>query len=493
MKSFRKNMFALPLVAAVLWGNGQCDAGQPTIYTPGELQEDYAVLRKALETTYPSLYRFTDRSFMDKYLDDAYRSLDKPETEAEFYRLVALTCARVHDEHLIPRPSETYYLSLKDTRHHFPFSLKIIDRRLYVLTTARPDSAVPVGSEILSINGRSAEDILSALLPTIPSDGYIQNFDLRHLEDYSMTEEESLFDLNYPIFIEDTDSYRIEYIDRSDQSTMKMATVSGLGDEDYKRYFYGRVNLKAPLEFKYITGNVAYLRIASFLPWHRARFKQDFNALYESVFKELNARHTANLILDLRNNEGGDGSGEKLLTYLLSGPYRHFASAEFKYVGSPPVAEYLQNGKDATVDEAEVERTDSGMYALKKTSMPLLNEQRPNVNHYRGKLYVLINGATGSMASVVADFLKGNGRATFIGEESGGTMEGNTSHSIARLTLPHSKIRVAIPLLKTTNAVAFIKGRGVEPDYRVSPRIDDLVKGVDTELSFTINLIGSKK
>ncbi|MBN8887852.1 MAG: S41 family peptidase [Rudaea sp.] len=494
MRSIQRNIIALSLLAAGLCGNGQIEAGQrqPPIYSPAELQEDYAVLRKALETTYPSLYRFTDRSIMSQYLDDAFRSLDKPETETEFYKLVALTCARVHDEHLIPRPSEAYYLSLKDTHHYFPFSLKIIDRRLYVLTTAQPNSAVPTGSEILSINGRSAEELLATLLPSIPSDGYIQNFDLRHLEDYSMTEEENLFDLNYPILVEDTDSYRIEYIDRSDQSKISVAVVAGLGQSDYKRYLYDRVKLKAPLEFKYLASDIAYLRIASFLPWHRARFKQDFYALFESIFKDLNAHHTGNLILDLRNNEGGDGTGEKLLTYLLNKPYRHFASAEFKFVGSPPVSAYLQNGKDLSVDESSVERTDSGMYRLKKTSMPLLDEQRPDVNHYSGKLYVLINGATGSMASVVADFLKGNGRGTFIGEESGGTMEGNTSHSIARLVLPHSKIRVAVPLLKTVNAVAFTKGRGVEPDYRVGPTIDDLMKGVDTELMFTINLIGSK-
>uniref|UniRef100_UPI0019547BEC hypothetical protein n=4 Tax=Pseudomonadota TaxID=1224 RepID=UPI0019547BEC len=75
------------------------------------------------------------------------------------------------------------------------------------------------------------------LLPTIPSDGYIQSFDLRHLEDYSMTEEENLFDLNYPIFVEDTNSYRIEFIDRSDRSKINVATISGMDDREYKRYF----------------------------------------------------------------------------------------------------------------------------------------------------------------------------------------------------------------------------------------------------------------
>jgi C-terminal processing protease CtpA/Prc len=272
-----------------------------------------------------------------------------------------------------------------------------------------------------------------------------------------------------------------------------MTTIAGLNYKTYKRFFYSRTKLEAPLAFKYLKKDVAYLRISSFLKWHRARFKQEFYTLYDSVFKELNVKHTESLILDLRNNEGGDGTGEKLLTYLLTKPYKHFESAEVKFVGYAPVADYLENGKDPFFADSLVYRTNTGMYSLKNKYMPLLDEQQPDINHYKGKLYVLINGASGSMATVVASFLKGNGRGIFIGEESGGTMEGNTSHQSARLVLPNSKIRIAIPLIKTTNAVAFTKGRGVEPDYHVTPKIDDILKGIDTELNFALSLIPSKR
>jgi len=483
------------LLQKAFCGSCQNQTGQqaPLKYSPKELQEDYSIFRKALETTYPSLYRFTDSLIMTKYLDDNAKLLNQPESEKEFYKLIATTCARINDEHLIPRPSNAYYLSLKNTHHYFPFSLKIINRRFYVLKTAQPNSAIPAGSEIISINGRSVEEILNILLPTIPSDGYVQTFNIRHLEDYSMTEEENLFDLNYPIFIEDTDSYRIEFIDVTDRSKKKITTVTGLDYKSYKNFFYSRTKLVAPLEFKYLKKNVAYLRISSFLKWHRTRFKQDFYTLYNSVFKELNSKHTPNLILDLRNNEGGDGTGEKLLTYLLTKPYKHFESAELKFVGYPPVVDYLEDRKDVFFADSLVYRTNTGMYGLKKTYMPLLGEQQPDSNNYKRNLYVLINGASGSMASVVSSFLKGNGRGVFIGEESGGAMEGVTARYGATLVLPNSKIRVSIGLLKTTNAVAFAKGRGVYPDYDVTPEIDDILKGNDTELNFALSLILSGK
>jgi C-terminal processing protease CtpA/Prc len=136
------------------------------------------------------------------------------------------------------------------------------------------------------------------------------------------------------------------------------------------------------------------------------------------------------------------------------------------------------------------------MFRLKKeyySYLPLLNEQIPAKNHYKGKLYVLINGASGSMASVVSSFLKAQKRAIFIGEESGGTMEGNTSLAYARLLLPNTKIRVEIPLTKTVHDVDYVKGRGVFPDYHVVPKIEDIIRGIDTELNFTLDLISQKR
>jgi hypothetical protein len=97
------------------------------------------------------------------------------------------------------------------------------------------------------------------------------------------------------------------------------------------------------------------------------------------------------------------------------------------------------------------------------------------------------------MSTVVASILKNAQRADFIGEESGGTMEGNTSLGYVRLTLPNTKIRIEIPLTKTGLAVEFIKGRGVLPDYYIKPKIEDVIDGVDTELSFTMDLILSKR
>lgn len=489
-------LFLLLISSCVVNSQNNAKRIKKEIFTQDEVREDFLILRKTLETTYPSLYRFTDSLHITEYLDDQLESLGRSMTELEFYKTIVLTCARINDEHIIPTPSKDYYQSLQDASHYFPFSLKVIDRRLFIFKNFNLQEKLPTGSEILSINGHSVEEILSILLPTIPSDGYIQTFNIRHLEDYSMTQNQNLFDLNYPIFIEDVDSFRIELIRPETKSEKSTVSVPGLDFNDYKKFYRQRIGYKAPLEFKYLGNRTAYLRISSFLKYHRDDFKQEFYSLYDSIFTHLRKRETENLILDLRNNEGGDGTGEKLLTYLLTRPYRHFDFTEEKFTGYPAVVDYLENGKDLYFADSIVYRANMGMFRLNPEYykyLPLLNEQKPEKNHYTGKLYVMINGASGSMASVVSSFLKANERAVFIGEESGGTMEGNTSLAYARLLLPNTQIRVEIPLTKTVHHVDFVKGRGVFPDYYVVPKIEDVVKGIDTELNFVIELIATKR
>lgn len=127
--------------------------------------------------------------------------------------------------------------------------------------------------------------------------------------------------------------------------------------------------------------------------------------------------------MDLRNNEGGDNTGEELLAYLLQKPYRHFDHLEMRYIGLPPVSSYLENGKDLYLPDSVFYRNANGNYEIKReyyqSWAPLLLEQQPRDNHFNGQLTVLANGASGSMASVVCDFLKTNQRAVFVGEETG--------------------------------------------------------------------------
>ena len=79
--------------------------------------------------------------------------------------------------------------------------------------------------------------------------------------------------------------------------------------------------------------------------------------------------------------------------------------------------------------------------------------------------------------------------ATFVGEETGGAFTGNTSGATAQIELPHSKIRIGVPLIGYYMAVETKEpDRGIFPDVTVAPTIEDLLAGRDVVLERAIAL-----
>jgi len=92
-----------------------------------------------------------------------------------------------------------------------------------------------------------------------------------------------------------------------------------------------------------------------------------------------------------------------------------------------------------------------------------------------------MDGGTFSTAADATALLRHLTPALFIGEESGGCYEGNTSGSSARFRFPYSKLVLNINMYDYYNAVkpAVQKGRGTMPDFAVPVTVSDLLKGTD--------------
>ena len=86
-------------------------------------------------------------------------------------------------------------------------------------------------------------------------------------------------------------------------------------------------------------------------------------------------------------------------------------------------------------------------------------------------------------------------RAMFIGEECGAGYYGNTSGIMPTLTLPNTKLRVRIPMVRYVMAVSGYPypDRGIIPDYPFQRTIEDYLHDNDTELEFVLNLINKQK
>ena len=90
--------------------------------------------------------------------------------------------------------------------------------------------------------------------------------------------------------------------------------------------------------------------------------------------------------------------------------------------------------------------------------------------------------------------VKGNENVTLIGEETGGGYYGNNGVFIPEMVLPHTKLRVRLPLYRIVNNKSFPKnGSGVVPDVEVKADAETIYLNKDPKMDKAIQLIMQRK
>jgi len=110
---------------------------------------------------------------------------------------------------------------------------------------------------------------------------------------------------------------------------------------------------------------------------------------------------------------------------------------------------------------------------------------------FRRDLYILCNGRSQSSGGEIPALLHFLGIGTLIGEEPNAGYQGTTAGIEPTLTLPHSGIRVSVPLIAYENAVlpGLYLGHGAPPHFVVGETLEDALQAKDTVLEFTLALI----
>jgi len=483
-----------------------------------QLQDDFQALRKALEQVHPGLYRYSSKEAINALFDSCYGEINHPMTELEFFRLINTAVMGIRDEHTFALPSKAYWDSqIGQTVYYnstnggkallFPFFVKVIDDRLYIDNNLSDDPTLKRGDEILQINNQTAGDILKTLLPTIHTNGYIETFKKRHLEQFSMHQTYNRFIVHYALFIGMPDTFQL-LVKRYGSKQTETINIAALTSKRIYQNYWRRYSILSdpkkhkenPYEFVLLNDNTAYLRLSDFHDFVWIKYNYSTSTEFKAVADILRNHSVKNLIIDLRGNEGGDlGIGMKLLPYLTTTTFKPYLYFEVNNYRFPGVKKFFT---DSTAfpnypDELFIAQKNGGFksntqYKTENWSRPM----QPDTNNYKNKLFVLVNGATGSAAAIFADLIRVNRKdAVFVGEESGGDMQGPVSGNGADMTLPNTKITVDIPWIKRVidlNGYQNPVGYGIRPDYSVPSSLKDLVDNKDTELNFILALIKKK-
>ncbi|MDO7874377.1 S41 family peptidase [Hymenobacter sp. ASUV-10] len=450
--------------------------------TPAQQQADFQLFRKALQEVHPGVYRYTPKAVFDARFDSVAARLTQPQSEQAYYAALTSLVVQLRCGHtkFIPADRDDKYPY--HTSQLFPLRLHLLGGRAYVLYNYDGSTAIPAGAELLRIDGRPVDDILTGLLPYVSfADGATTTAKWLELQ--------AFFAGYYAAFAQAADRYTVEYR-RPDgqvaQTEVPATTLTTIKAVEKQRAPAARY----PLQLDFRPDGAAVLTIDHF--WVEGK-QQPYAQFLREAFRQLRARGTKSLILDLRNNEGGNDSyGTLLYSYLASKPFRYY-----QRIGTHARRTSIQRQVHSEwfyglYRRVFIRRATDGIYEFRGRKG--LKLQQPQPEAFGGDVYILTNGWSYSVTAEFAAVARRESRATFIGQETGGAYGGNNSGFFAFVHLPNSGITLGLPVWSYYMAVPDTAHpeRGIVPDYVVEPTAADVLRGTDREMEFTLDLIRRK-
>lgn len=460
------------------FGQSEKDALQP-VFSPGQLQEDFALSRQFLETLHPALYDFVPKDKLNQMLDSVASQLGREMTALEFFRLLSPIVSGLGCGHTgVGLPTrESGFI-----QRFFPFGMAFLDSKAYIVDGM--DTAL-LGAEVLSVNGKPMDALINELFRHISTDGTGPSNRYMYLD--------NKFDIYYGLHVAQPDTFRllIRTPAGSDSTIQVPAAFQRIKKQTRSR---GRP-ASGPFPFSIdVRGReVAVLTINMFYMDGKPQeyLDQKYRQFLDSCFVVLKRQKTEYLIIDVRQNAGGYGTwGAWLFAYLARKPFRYYEEAVVTTNKDLPFIRYTDWKQEEYAEYVkDIVRKPSGEYRW--TAHSNLQWQQPQPNSFAGPVYILIGRKSFSTTAEFCAIAHSNKRAVFIGEETGGGYYSINGGDMVEMILPNSKIKLAIPMRKYLLAVreGAPKGRGTLPDYPVTPTIQQFLKGEDVEMECTLKLI----
>ena len=456
------------------------------LLTPAQASSDVALMRRAMETIHPGLYRYVPKAEVDASFARLEALARQPVATLTLHREIARLVASIHCDHSKPELPEAIEQWRQTNASHLPFRFTLVEGRMIVLS-----GALPKGAEITAINGRPVPQILSAVAPLVAYDGDTDQAVTVKIADDSDLGGSDLDEYGPGLFGV-PQQWDIAWKMPGDPArrASQLAPISfnqwtqlDAPDGRYRNEFYNGISWR-------MAGRQARLKIDTFVNYRNPVAATPFLGGFFKAMKDAGTEH---LILDLRNNGGGsEDVSIALARHLFDAPFTWSKPIRYKAIRVGDLQRHISSWGDATAlfnpPEAAFIRTADGWFDRIPTGTDEANDDDSTMEHqpvpaaqrFNGRLTVLTGLRNGSGATRTIAWLKERRGATLVGEEGGGSAEGPTAGNIFLLTLPESGIRVRVPnAWNRTNIKAFTPRRGVAVDVLVVPTLADFEAGRD--------------
>lgn len=200
-----------------------------------------------------------------------------------------------------------------------------------------------------------------------------------------------------------------------------------------------QLTIAAPQNRRELEGGFVYLRFDEFGRTARRWLSDELKS----------HRNATGVILDLRRNPGGE-------TFSLS----------------------------ITVGEFFDRSVNCGTFVTRGGSRSDMNSWQLGSARYRGRVIVLVDAGTGSAAEIFAAVLQDHGRATIVGRKTAGAVLASRFYRLP----DGGELQLSREDYFAPNGRR-IEGQGIKPDVVVPRTLDDVRRGIDTDLEVALRLL----
>ncbi|MBS2097483.1 S41 family peptidase [Carboxylicivirga linearis] len=452
-----------------------------------ELLEDYTVFQESLEEGHPGLYDYNSKEKMDLIFAQIRKKIDHPMSSGDFKELIQPVVDSIRDSHSFLFSSEKVKKEPFKGRIDLPIYFGICENRAIVYRAALEYKDL-LGKEIVMINNDSISEILQKVPTPAGSfkiEGYGQSkfdwmklvyYSIKYYNDYANYQEGDSITISFS----DSTNIKLDCAFRSKEYIKTMENILPWTDKSKMRN----------LSVSEVDSNTVYFRVNSFV------LDQVGHDSLRIKMNEICKANYKNLIIDVRDNWGGNNSYNLLYSMLANNPYKIQYGSMVKSNSEFNFLKHVQSymGIDTIhlfPDYKRIEGKEGYYHLNNRVSMP------HDSIHFTGDVYVLANENSYSAATLFPALVHKYKRGTIIGRETGSCYYQMNAYKSATIRLKNTRLDLKIPLVKIifddeiNSTIPW--GSGVLPDYQINWTYDEAYNQSDPIMDFTLKLIMQKE
>lgn len=437
-------------------------AQEPERFPPEAIIEDFSTLYRDLQDSAYDLFIYTEKAEFDAEYERILGTITEPMTAHEVGRLFLPFVVMARMSHCsIEMPSGAYRDWYRSGGRWFPFDLAFDGVQARIAVDWSTTDGIDAGDELVAVHGTPTAELMAELYRFVP--GESDHYKRASLE---IGELWAKYWLSFGDF--ETGPVRV----RKKNGREVELEVSGIDLESYRTLSESLTEpgfLKGGRDFRFIE-DIAYLRPGAFMNLssndgseQEAYDNTTFLSFIDSVFTEIAARGSENLILDLRGNPGGGSSfSNPMIAYLADRPFREASEIRFRTSRHTKAfwRDYEEDGA-AELKRQILTRKDGERWSDPGET----HEPRGDSLRFKGQVLALIDRFSFSNAAAVASILQDYDFATMVGEET--AYNPSNCGAIHTFRLPHTQLEVVYPKACGVRPSGDAGPHGVIPDHPV--------------------------